>query len=222
MTLKIIPFLSQLKENNNRVWFEEHKPDFEEAKKELIALVTGLLKELAVFEPSLALLDPKKCIFRIYRDVRFSKNKDPYKTALGAFMAIGGKSGNHAGYYIHFEPENCFVGGGIYGPEPNTLKAIRQEIYFNGAEFDTLIHQPPFVKTFGSLMDEKLKRPPKGFPADFQYIDYLLYKHFVVSTAFDVANKDIAEIISETSSKFAVMADFIQFLNRAVQNAEND
>lgn len=221
MPLKIIPFLSQLKENNNRDWFEAHRPDFEEAKSELVLLVTGLLKELAVFEPSMALLDPKKSIFRIYRDVRFSKNKDPYKTALGAFMAVGGKSGNHAGYYIHFEPDNCFIGGGIYGPEPATLKAIRQEIYFNGAAFDQLLHQPNFVKTFGEMRDEKLKRPPKGFPADFQYIDYLLYKHFVVSTFFDVSNKEIPQIIKEAAAKFAIMADFIQFLNSAIHNAEN-
>lgn len=222
MTLKIIPFLASLKENNDRIWFETNKAAFDEAKNELVFLVAGLIKKIALFDPPVALLDPKKCIFRIYRDVRFSKNKEPYKTALGAFMAQGGKSGGNAGYYIHFEPDNCFIGGGIYGPEPTVLKAIRQEIYFNGSEFHAIVQQDDFVKTFGEMQEEKLKRPPKGFPSDFEYIDYLLFKHFVVGTKISIHDKGVEQIIQESSDKFAKMVDFVKFLNRAVHNSGNE
>jgi uncharacterized protein (TIGR02453 family) len=165
--LKIIPFLNELAQHNHKSWFDENRNSYQEARAELLDFVENLLKQLSKANPWMLALKPNTCLFRINRDVRFSKNKNPYKTHAGIYMAPGGRNSGNAGFYIHIEPSKSFIGGGVYGPEPNVLKAIRREIYFNAAAFKQIVLNEGFQKTFGQLMDERLKRPPKGFPADF-------------------------------------------------------
>jgi uncharacterized protein (TIGR02453 family) len=218
--LKIIPFLNELAQHNHKSWFDENRNSYQEARAELLDFVENLLKQLSKTNPWMLTLKPNTCLFRINRDVRFSKNKNPYKTYAGIYMAPGGRNSGNAGFYIHIEPSKSFIGGGVYGPEPIVLKAIRREIYFNAAAFKQIVLNEGFQKTFGQLMDERLKRPPKGFPADFPDMEWLKYKHFVVSHS--ISNEDIGfdKLLNISVKVCGQMNPFIDFLNHAILNAE--
>jgi uncharacterized protein (TIGR02453 family) len=217
--MNIIPFLRELSQNNHREWFETHRKEYELAKTELLELVSGLIGEIATFDQTIQHLDPKKCIFRINRDVRFSKDKSPYKQYMSAFFSKDGKSSQFGGYYIHFEPENCFVGGGVYSPPPEVQQAIRREIYFNSTEFVDIIERESFKKTFGTLQYDKYFRVPKGFPADFEFGELLKYKHYVASCPLPdniVQNSDIQQF---AVGIFKKLYPLNQFLNCAIMNS---
>ncbi|MBS4060516.1 MAG: DUF2461 domain-containing protein [Bacteroidetes bacterium] len=216
----IFDYLSRLEQNNNKIWFEANRKEFESTRNELIAIASNLIEQISAFDESLGQLEAKKCIFRQNRDVRFSKNKKPYKTTMSAYFAPGGKSSSSAGYYLHLEPGKSFAGGGIYSPQPDILKAIRTEIYFNGSEFESIINDKEFINVFGELMNEKLLRPPKSFPPEFPQIELLKYKHYVVSRNFDLEKMNSADIESFAIETFKSMFTFNSFLNRAVNNAE--
>jgi len=175
-----LDFLSQLKENNNKPWFEAHKAEFEKAKVEFAAFVAEVLQGVKSFDSKLEGLQAKDGIYRIYRDVRFSPDKTPYKSHFGAYFAEGGKKSVGPGYYIHIEPSGAFVGGGIYMPEAPVLQKIRQEIDYNGNKLQAILNKPSFKKYFPKLWEEdKLSRPPKGYEADNTNIELLKLKSFV-------------------------------------------
>ena len=175
----ILNFLGELNENNNREWFEKNKPAYLKAKKEFENIVEQLINRLAELDPELADLKPKQCIFRLYRDVRFSKDKRPYKNNFGAAFARGGRKSNHALYYIPLQPGNSFLASGIYHPPADILKSIRQEIEYNGADFKKIIDAKNFKEDFKELQGEKLKRPPKGFDGDDPNIELLKFKSYL-------------------------------------------
>lgn len=221
MTHNIITFLRKLSENNYKEWFDSHRNEFEARRNELISITDLIIKGVSRFDPSIAHLEAKKCLFRQHRDIRFSKNKQPYKTTMSAYLAQGGKKSSNAGYYIHFEPDKSFIGGGIYSPDTYILKAIRSEIYFNFSQWEDLINNDAFKMKFGSLVSEdKLQRPPKGFPIGFPGIDYLKNKHFIVSRNFDPEKMSINEIVEMAVEDFRIMHPLNEFLNNAVLNAE--
>ena len=133
MTLvSTLNFLKKLTKNNNKEWFDKNRSVYEDAKLEVKALVQQTIEKIATFDPSIASLEPKDCMFRINRDVRFSKDKSPYKNNMGFMIAPGGKKSIKGCYYVHIEPGNCFVAGGIWVPMPEQLKSIRQEIDYSG------------------------------------------------------------------------------------------
>lgn len=216
---KILQFLSDLKDNNNRDWFQDNKDRFLQIKAEHETLVSKIIAGISTFERELQLLNPKECIFRIYRDVRFSKNKDPYKTAFGAVFSKGGRKSKFAGYYFHLEPGNSFAGGGIWRPDSYALKNIRYEIYNFPEEFLKIINTKEFTKTFGAINGEKLKRPPKDFPADYEHIDLLKFKSFTVSRKFSDDELTSSTYYTSLIKTFETMKPFIAFLNRAIANA---
>jgi uncharacterized protein (TIGR02453 family) len=216
----ILEYLSRLEQNNDKVWFEANRKEYESARNELVEIAKKLIAGIAEFDFSIGNLDPKKCIFRQHRDIRFSKNKLPYKNTMSAYFAPNGKNSNKAGYYLHLEPGKSFVGGGIYAPMPEILKAIRTEIYFNGAEFESIINHLEFKDMFGEIMNEKLLRPPKDFPAEFPQVELLKYKHFVVSRNTPHQEMNSTEIESFALETFRKMQTFNSFLNRAINNAE--
>ncbi len=220
MSKTLLTFLSDLAINNEKAWFDAHRINYEEARNELIDIVDQVIKPLTAIDPALGPLVAKKCIFRINRDVRFSKNKLPYKTNMGAYIVKGGKGSGNAGYYIHFEPGQSFVGGGFYAPMPELLRAVRSEVYFNAEEFKAIIYETQFVTMFGKLMDEKLVKMPKGFPADFPDVDLLKYKHYVVSRPFSPDLMQTSDIVSFIVETFQQMLPLMSFLNRAVENIE--
>ncbi|GAP42544.1 TIGR02453 family protein [Lentimicrobium saccharophilum] len=214
----IIEFLTDLGSNNNRDWFEKNKPVYNKVKADFETFINGLIADILLFDPSLGGLQAKDCTFRIYRDVRFSHDKSPYKTNIGAFMARGGRKSTGSGYYLHLEPGKSFVGGGIYMPGPEVLKRIRQEIYFNPGAFRSIIEEREFKRIFGKLSEEdKLKRPPRDFPADYPDMDLLMYKSYVCGHS--ISDQDIVSsgFTGKVTEAFRAMKDLNHFLNNAVE-----
>jgi len=177
----ILDFLKDLKENNNREWFQANKTRYEKARIIFEAFVDELIPLIRQFDTSIDLITAKDCAFRIYRDVRFSNDKSPYKPNMGAYIARGGKNSTMAGYYVHIEPGSSFLAGGMYVPPPEILRKIREAIYYRPEDFKKIIDDKNFTRYYGGFGDEdKLKKPPKGFSADFPYIDLLKYKSYAV------------------------------------------
>ena len=214
--MKIVEFLVDLKENNNRDWFKANKQYFEEAKQEFKDMVDFLIPALAVTNPALANLEAKDTIFRIYRDVRFGKDKSPYKISMGAIMASGGRKSQFAGHYLHIEPGGSFLAGGSYSPPSDRLKDIRSEIYYNSAEFKSIISTGDFKKYFGEIEGSKLKRPPIGFPKDFVDIELLKFKDYTVFHRINDSDISNPDFLNNAVGIFEKMNPFNNFLNRAL------
>ncbi len=215
---KILSFLEELSRNNNREWFQDNKPRYQEAHAQLLGFLEEMIPRMADVDPAIKGLQPKQCVFRIYRDVRFSKDKRPYKTNFGASINRGGRKISAPGYYLHLEPGKSFIGGGIYMPPPAELKAIRNEIYFNSKEFLSIINAPEFQMEL--MQDDKLKLAPKGFPKDYKHVDLLKYKHYVVGHALsdeDVMGADFEDLFLETITR---VHQLNKFLYRALDNIE--
>lgn len=212
----VLPFLKTLQENNSREWFQENKSDYEVAKKELENFVNHLIPQIAAFDSAIGNLDAKKTMFRIYRDIRFSKDKTPYKTFFGSYIAPGGRKSIYAGYYLHIQAGASFLAGGSHCPLGENLKKIRSEIYYNVDEMKGIMNNKGFKKLFKGIEGEKLKRPPVGFPKDFPEIELLKFKDFTLFHRFDDA-----QLLADDFSKFSLdvfkkMKPFNDFMNRAL------
>lgn len=222
---KLFNYLKRLSENNNREWFNENKAEFNELKVEFENYIQFLIPKIYEIDPSVGNIEAKNCIFRIYRDVRFSKNKAPYKTHFGAYIASGGRKSRTCGYYIHIEPNEMFIAAGAYAPEPNILKEIRYEIMDHPDEFKKILNNKSFTKYFSGIVGEKLKTIPKGFPKDFEDIELLRYKSFEV---FHPIGKE--KVLSNNIDKYildivAASVPYNQFFNKVIEhvlNEEND
>lgn len=213
----ILKFLQTLSKKNDRGWFEKNKDDYLQAKEEFELFVEKVLEELIKFNRSLAGLNPKKLPFRIYRDVRFSKDKRPYKTNMGAGFSPNGKLVQEPGYYLHIQPGGSFVAGGIYMPDPVNLRKIRQEIDYNGEKLEKILKEKKFKKWFKGFSEfDKLKTVPKGYAKDHPRLDWLKHKTFIVSHAFtdaEVKDKNFLKKITEASK---TMKPLIEYLKEAI------
>jgi uncharacterized protein (TIGR02453 family) len=201
--------------NNNRDWFEKNKPKYIEEKELFEDFVTQLLADMVLLDSSLEGLNPKKLIFRIYRDVRFSKDKRPYKTNFGAAFSGTGKGLGKPGYYLHIEPGNkSFVAGGLFQPDPETLAKVRQEIDYNGDKLSKIFSDKNFKKLFGDFWDEdKLKTAPKGYAKDHRYLEWLKLKSFIVTHELsdkDVLEKKFHKKVVELYKKLKPLNDFLR------------
>jgi len=213
-----LKFLSSLKKNNNKIWFDKHKPQYEEIKASVIDFMAALIKEVSKFDPSVVGTDPKKSVMRIYRDIRFSKDKTPYKSNIGAGISTGGKNVAAGGYYVHLQPGTSFLGGGMWMPEPEALQKIRQEIDYNFKDFKSIVESKSFKKNLGTLdRNEKLTRPPKNYSADNPAIEYLMLKSFTCGCQFTDTEVLSEKFFKKASTIFKEMHPFIQFLNQAVK-----
>jgi len=212
----ILNFLSQLKHNNNREWFKENKAHYEKAKTTFEEFVNILILKIKEFDSSVDINSAKECTFRIYRDVRFSKNKEPYKPNMGAYISKGGRKSKYAGYYVHIEPDASFAGGGIYCPQPVVLKAVREDIFDNSENIKAIINNKNFNKIFPKLYGEKLKTAPRGFPKDFPDIDLLNYKSYTVIK--ELSNEDLIAntFFNQLVSIFKTQKPFNDYLNRTI------
>jgi uncharacterized protein (TIGR02453 family) len=219
---KTLQFLTKLKKNNSREWFNQHRDDYDAAKENFIELVNQILAQAGQFDQDIAVLSYKDCIFRINRDVRFSKNKDPYKNNMAAYFVKGGKKSWLAGYYFHCEPGGkSFIGGGLYGGEPDQIKKVRQEIDYNWEDFKGILDNKVFKKTFGDLSREEgmsLIREPKGYDKDNPAIDYIKLKNFIVSVPISDEELIDKKLIKKIITCFATMQPMLQFLNRAIED----
>ena len=204
-----LQFLKTLEKNNNRDWFNEHKNLYLEAKEEVELFVENLIQEIATFDEEILKIDPKKAVFRIYRDVRFSKNKIPYKTHFGASLGMG-KGTKISGYYLHIEPGKSFIAGGVYNPDPAVLKQIRNEIAASGADLLKIIEHQDFRNNFRGLsVEHKLQRVPAGFEKDHPMAEYLKLKSFTVS--HPISDEDLLD--NHAAENFAKILRTIKPLN---------
>jgi uncharacterized protein (TIGR02453 family) len=211
-------FLKSLHKNNNRDWFLANKNKYDFAKSEYLSFVEEVLNGILKFDNSLAELTPKQCVFRINRDVRFSKNKEPYKNNFGASFSKGAKKINTAGYYFHLEPGACFIGGGLWMPQAPELQKLRQEIDYCYKEFNGIINHKQFKNTFGGLSTEaKLVRPPKGYEIDNPAIEILKLKSF--TAIMPISDKEVLDkhIVKKTLTIFKTISPLVHFLNRAIE-----
>lgn len=212
-----LTFLKNLATNNNKPWFDENRSRYEAAKTDHEALVDSLLKQMTALEPKLEGQKAKDSIFRIFRDVRFSKDKTPYKAHFGAFFSRSGRKYPGAGYYLHIEPGGkSFIGGGLWMPENSLLKAVRQEIDYNFEEFTSIVANKQFKKIFREVTGEQLKTLPQGYSADNPAINYLKMKSFTVNHPLADAAITEKDFDKKSVNVFAVMKPFIDFLNRSL------
>ncbi len=218
-----LQFLTALKKNNAKEWFDANRDKYAEAKENMMAFAAEMLKNISRFDESVAHLEAKDCLFRINRDVRFSKNKAPYKTNMAMYISRGGKKAlNTAGYYIHIEPGTSFIAGGIWMPMAPELKKIRQEIDYNFHDFTKTISNKKFKEAFGDLEKSEgtiLSRPPKGYDADNEAIEYLKLKSFIASAPIADSLLTDKKLATTIALQFKILHPFIQFLNHALEHA---
>lgn len=215
-----LQFLSELKENNNRDWFTANKSRYEAAHKNFLEFTDALIAGIGQFDPGIAHYTAKDCVFRIYRDVRFSKDKSPYKTHFGAHVTAAPKKSEihtRAGYYLHLEPGGTFLAGGAYLPEGPWLKAIRQEIAYCTEEFLDILSGKDFKKYFSEIEGEKLKTTPKDYPADHPAIELLKHKSFLASHPCTDEQVLSDGFLRHCSEVFRALYPFDRFLNRSTE-----
>jgi uncharacterized protein (TIGR02453 family) len=215
-----LSFLKSLAKNNNKPWFDEHRKNYEAAKTDFEALVQRVISSHAKNDQGIGSLKAKECMFRINRDVRFSKDKSPYKTNFGASINAGGKKSRRAGYYIHVEPGKSFVGGGLYIPEPGELKKVRQEIDYNLADFKAIVEGKKFKAIFGGLSNDaelKLSRVPQGFEKDSEAADFLVYKSFIAMQPIPDTTITDKSFVRTIVTAFTAIQPLLDFLNRNIE-----
>ena len=204
-------FLADLKENNDREWFTPRKPIFDsELRAPMLQLVGEIHREMLNFAPQYV-GDPAKCIFRIYRDTRFSKDKTPYKDHIAAQMRRNDLPKQGAGYYFGIVPGGIEVAGGLWMPEPDVLLAVRTHIAANHEGFRSLFPDPALM---GDAYSESVSRPPKGFDPAHPAIDLIKRKHYVFGSTLDGSVALTAGLKDEIVKRFAAIAGFIEFLNQ--------
>ena len=209
-------FLSTLEINNNREWFNKSKQMYLDAKANVENVVNKIISEVAEFDQSVERLEAKNCIFRIYKDTRFSKDKTPYKNNLGASLVEKGpKTLNHAGYYIHLEPGKSFLAGGVYMTEPKNLKAIRTAISSESEKFLKILNKKSF-KDILELQGTKLVKVPQGFDKEDPMGDYLKFKQFTVFHPLSDADVLDQDFVMNTVKVLKEIYPFNRFLNEAI------
>lgn len=214
----ILQFLTELKINNNREWFAENKGWYDTVRDEFMQISKELILEIAGFDEDIKHIDAKDCVFRIYRDTRFSHDKTPYKTHFGVFIAkAGGRKSQRGGYYLHLDPAGCFVAVGVWCPEPNLLKALRQSVYDNIDELNEIRSNADFEHYFKSFYDEdKLKTVPRGYPKDFSEAELLKLKHYMVETNLEESILSAPDFAKQIATIMKNAYPLNRFLNYTV------
>ena len=209
-------FLNNLKENNNREWFQENKPAYEAALKNVTEFIEQIIVGLSAMDPHINQdISAKKCLFRIYRDVRFSKNKDPYKSWFAAGISVDGRKLAGPEYYIHIEPNGTFIAVGYWRPDKNHLEAIRQEIDYSAPELFEALKKGGW-KAEDLSSEDKLQRPPAGYSADNEHIELLKHRSFILSTNLSRKEMESSKALETVISKYATMIPFKEFIHQAL------
>jgi len=219
----LLRFLSELKVNNNREWFAENKAWYDQVRTGFEQMCKELITEISTFDDPIKHVEVKECVFRIYRDTRFSNDKTPYKTHFGVYIAsAGGRKSQHAGYYLHLDPTGCFISTGVWCPDPAVLKALRQSVYDNIDELNEIRNRPEFSQYFkGFFEEDKLKTVPRGFPKDFPDAELLKLKHYLVDYQLDETILHAPDFVSQVARIAKCAYPFNQFLNYTVDELVN-
>jgi uncharacterized protein (TIGR02453 family) len=216
-----IQFLKNLKKNNNKPWFDAHRKEYETAKHDFTCFIQIIIDKQAKQDPTISHLKAKDCMFRINRDIRFSKDKSPYKNNFGASINKGGrKAMNSAGYYFHLEPGNSFLGGGLYQPLPEDLKKVRQEIDYNLADFKKIIRAAKFKSVYKELDKSKeflLSRVPKGYEPNNPAAEYLKLKSYIAILPISDQELTSKELVKKTIHVFEALLPLLTFINRSIE-----
>jgi uncharacterized protein (TIGR02453 family) len=218
-----LQFLEDLKANNNRDWFLENKKRYEAFKKDFHQLIADLLDAMKPLDPSLEMLEVKNCSFRINRDIRFSKDKSPYKSHIGIWISSGAKGMNRSGYYIQIEKGASFIAGGLYCPETEDLKKMRKEIAYFHDDLEAILNEKEFKKEFKDFdRNEKntLKNPPRGYEKDHPAIELLKLKSFESTQRIDISEVTKKDFVATMSKKLIVLKPLNDFINRALTSDE--
>lgn len=214
-----LKFLSQLAKNNDKSWFDENRKLYEEARKEYMGLIDEVILQLKKSDPAIGDQTAKSSIFRINRDVRFSKDKSPYKTNFGASINAHGRKSMMPGYYVHVEPGKSFIGGGLYMAEPAMIKKVRQEIDYNFEEFQSILKASSFKKTYRDIYDGKdvkLSRVPQGYEKDNPAAEYLKLKSWIVMREVPDEYMTDPKAASKIVKDLEVMQPLLAFLNKSL------
>ena len=214
-----IDFLKTLSKNNNRDWFNKHKDEYIEAHNNMIAFADALLVEMNKHD-KMETSSGKESMFRIYKDVRFSKDKTPYNTHWsGAFKRATKKL--RGGYYFHIKPGDSFLAGGFWMPEPNDMKRIRQDIESNYKAWKKLLADKTLVKTFGKMIGEQVGSAPRGYSKDHPAIDLLRYKQFLLR--YDFTDKEVcsSDFLHKVNDVFIKMRPFFNYMSEVLTTDSN-
>lgn len=218
-----LEFLKQLRNNNNREWFEANRKLYEKSQKEMQQFLDEIIPGLNDIDPSVGVQRGKDCMFRIHRDLRFTNDKTPYKNYRDAIIKPGGRKSPYAGYYLHIEDGNSFIGGGIYKPGKGVLDAIRNKIYFEHEALREILNSETFRDYFGSPDPAfKLKRMPVGYSEEHPAADLLKYKGFIVLYPLEdeeLMDDDLADVTLEV---FQALKPFNRFFNEAIDEKEGE
>jgi uncharacterized protein (TIGR02453 family) len=215
-----LKFLNQLKKNNNKPWFDAHRAQYEAARIDFSNFIQLVIDAVQKWDTTITGQTSRDCLFRINRDIRFSKDKTPYKAHFGASIKRGGRKSGFAGYYFHCEPGNSFIGGGLWMPEAPSLKNMRQEIDYNWDEFSAILKDKKFKKVYGDLYkgdDQRLSTVPKGYEKDNPAIEYLKLKSFIAETKVSDEELLKASLHKKTASAFETLQPLLQFINRTIE-----
>ena len=219
-----LPFLKELTQHNNREWFNDHKPRFVALQSQLYDFIDALIFEVASMAPEHMGIEAKRCLFRIHKDARFSKDKTPYKTHFGIHIVPSGHRADfeRAGFYLHIEPNASMVGGGAHAPSSAWLKSIRHEIAHNGQALQDILDDRTFKKWFGTLRGDALKRPPAGFTVDSPHLNLLKQKALWVQHDVSDAQLTDDDFVSHFAQAFTVYRPFQLFLNETADASRYD
>jgi uncharacterized protein (TIGR02453 family) len=214
-----IRFLKDLKKNNNKPWFDAHRPVYETARKDFEIFIQSVIDQHGKKDPGIKTLVARDCMFRINRDVRFAKDKSPYKSNLGASINPGGKKSPLAGYYFHLEPGASFAGGGIWMPLPEDLKKIRQEIDYNLASFKKILAAKKFKSVYGDLSRDPeylLSRVPKGYEPENPAAEFLKLKSLIAGIHIKDVELGSKDLLKKTAAAFDALQPLIEFINESI------
>lgn len=209
----VLDFLSELQQHNNKLWFEKHRADYERAKDQFETFVGRLIEGIGAFE-DLSGVSARDCVMRIYRDIRFSKDKSPYRTNMGASIASGGRKSGRLGYYVHVAPhDETFLGGGLHMPDPQQLARFRASIDRDASRLKAIVNAKDFKRNFGPLSGEKLKTAPQGYSRDHPEIEILRLKEIVAGRQWADAEVLSARFSSQVVAAARALKPFLDYLN---------
>ena len=217
----ILDFLKHLEANNTREWFEKNRSRYDVTRKKFLAVAELMIHEIRQFDAEIPALNPKDCVFRIFRDVRFSNDKRPFKSNYGCFICRGGRKSGFAGYYLHIQPGECFLSGGIYMPSPEHLQAIRQEIYYHPQNYIQLIENEEFKATFTLEYSDKLKTAPKGYPRDWEHLELIKNRNYAFGHRIEEEALCTPDFFKKAIDLFKVIYPLNRYLNKAVDENLN-
>ena len=215
---RILQFLADVAVNNRRDWFQAHRDRYEEAHRGFMKIAEQTIAAIGTFDPVIAEVPVKSTMYRFYRDTRFSLDKAPYKRHMGTYINPKGKKSPHGGYYLHFEPGNCMIGGGAYCLESTILKAVRQSIVDQLDDFRAIVEAPEFQTLYPVIGEEHLKTLPAGFPRDFAYPEYLRPKNYAVLHRVPDEFFFQEDWLAQATTYFRVMKPFLDFVNDTIDD----